>query len=298
MQRALASWLVDHPWQAALITACLGVLSLQGAVVFVVIASAVPVLLLLVRGPQAGVNAMLLGCAAVIGTLLWLQQPLWFAISYALGLFALPLLLGEVLRRFSSLNLVFQLTLMLAMLVIVSVFVWVPQPADIWVRLLQQALAALSKTGLTLDQIPVEQLARTMWGAFIAVVVLVNLCATLLARWWQSLLLAPGEFGREFRELRSGLALGTLLVGVALLSLFTNYDWLDSLAWVAMLGLALQGLATLHRRKAQGRLQQGWLVAIYVMLIVPLFSFITVALLAGCGLADFWRRLRMSAAQV
>lgn len=298
MHRALAAWLVDHPWQAVIITACLGVLSLQGAVLFVVVASAVPVLLLLARGTQAGLNAMLLGCAAVIGTLLWLQQPLWFAISYALGLFALPLILGEVLRRWGSLILVFQLTLVLALFVIGAVFLWLPQPSAIWVQLLQQALSALSKTGLSLDQIPVEQLARTMWGAFIAVLVLANLCATLLARWWQSLLVAPGEFGREFRELRSGMALGMLLVAVALLSLFTNYDWLDSLAWVAMLGLALQGLATLHRRKAQGRLQQGWLVAIYVMLIVPLFSFITVALLAGCGLADFWRRLRMDAAQV
>jgi len=67
------------------------------------------------------------------------------------------------------------------------------------------------------------------------------------------------------------------------------------MAWVAVMGLALQGLATAHRRKAEGQLQRGWLVAIYVMLIVPLFSFVTVALLAGWGLADFWRRMRINA---
>lgn len=297
MHRPLAAWLAEHPWQTALLAACLGVLSLQGAVVFVVLASAVPVLLLLERGPQAGINAMLAGGAAVIGMLLWGHQPPWFALSYAAVLFGLPLSLGEVLRRWGSLNLVFQLTLVLALGVIGAVFAWSPQPEAIWVQLLQQAFTALSAAGFAMDASLIERLAQSMWGAFVAVLVLANLSSIMLARWWQSLLHAPGEFGREFRELRSGMALGTLLIVLSLVSLFASFAWLDSMAWVAMLGLALQGLATMHRCKAQGRLQRGWLVATYVMLIVPLFSFITVAVLAGCGLMDFWRRLRMSTAQ-
>jgi cobalamin synthase len=162
--------------------------------------------------------------------------------------------------------------------------------------LLKQAFAALNTAGFAMDATLIDRLAQTMWGAFVAVLVLANLSAVLLARWWQSLLHQPGAFGREFRDLRSGVVLGTLLIVIAVSALWLTFAWLDSMAWVAMMGLALQGLAAAHRRKAEGHLQRGWLVAIYVMLIVPLFSFITVALLAGWGLADFWRRMRISAA--
>ncbi|MGE0113713.1 MAG: hypothetical protein AB7T07_02335 [Steroidobacteraceae bacterium] len=297
MHRHLAVWLTEHPWRAAMIAAGLGVLSLQGAVLFVVLASAVPVLVILERGPRAGINVMLAGCAAIIGTLLWLQQPLWFGLAYAAALFGLPVLSGELLRRFGSLNLVFQLMLALALLTIALVFALLLEPTAIWEQLLGQALNALLQAGFTMDATLVARLAQTMWGAFVAVLTLVNISALLLARWWQSLLHAPGEFGREFRELRSGVVLGTLLVMVAVAALIADFAWLDSMAWVAMMGLALQGLAAAHRRKAEGGLQRGWLVAIYVMLIVPLFSFITVALLAGWGLADFWRRMRVGAAR-
>jgi hypothetical protein len=296
MHRSLAAWFVEHPWRAAMVAACLGVLSLQGATLFVMLASAVPVLMILERGPQAGINSMLAGCTAVIGTLLWYQQPLWFAMAYAVTLFGLPVLMGELLRRFGSLNLVFQLTLVLALLAIGLVFALIPAPVAVWVQLLKQAFAALAPAGLVVDAALIDRLAQTMWGAFVAVLVLANLSAIFLARWWQSLLHQPGAFGREFRDLRSGVVSGTLLIAIALAALWLNVAWLDSMAWVAMMGLALQGLAAAHRRKAEGQLQRGWLVAIYVMLIVPLFSFITVALLAGLGLADFWRRMRMNAA--
>ena len=296
MHRSLAAWFVEHPWRAAMVTACLAVLSLQGAALFVVLASAVPVLVILERGPQAGINVMLAGCVAIIGMLLWYQQPLWFALAYAAALFGVPLLMGELLRRFGSLNLVYQLTLMLALVAIGLVFAILPAPIAIWTQLLRQAFAALNTAGFAMDASLIDRLAQTMWGAFVAVLVLANISAILLARWWQSLLHQPGAFGREFRDLRSGLVLGTLLIIIAVSALWLTFAWLDSMAWVAMMGLALQGLAAAHRRKAEGQLQRGWLVAIYVMLIVPLFSFITVALLAGWGLADFWRRMRMSAA--
>lgn len=295
MHRSLAAWFTGHPWRAAVVAACFGVMSLQGAVVFVVLASAVPVLVMLERGTQAAINVMLSAAAAVIGTLLWLQQPLWFVVGYAVLVFGLPLLLGGLLRRYGSLNLIFQLTLVISLLGLGLVFTVLSAPTQIWVQLLNQAFAALSKAGLEMDASLVERLAQSMWGAFVAVLVLVNLSAVLLARWWQSLLHEPGAFGREFRELRSGMVVGGLLVFLTMGSLFIDSAWLNSMAWVAMMGLALQGLAAAHRRKAEGQMQRGWLVAIYVMLIVPLFSFITVALLAGLGLVDFWRRMRMSA---
>ena len=39
---------------------------------------------------------------------------------------------------------------------------------------------------------------------------------------------------------------------------------------MAFAALAFQGLAAAHRSQAGGRLNRGWLAAIYVLLIVPL----------------------------
>jgi hypothetical protein len=226
---------------------------------------------------------------------MWFQQASWFALAYAALLFVLPVLLAELLRRSGSLNLVFQLSISVGLLAVGLIYLLVPQPAALWEQFLLKAFATLSQSGIQLDASLAPQLARSLWGALVAMVLLAVLSAVFLARWWQSLIHAPGAFGHEFRELRSGVALGVVLVVIAVTSLLADLAWLDCMAWVAMLGLALQGLASAHRRKAEGQLQRGWLVAIYVMLIVPLFSFVTVALLAGWGLADFWRRMRITA---
>lgn len=290
MHRTLAAWLCEHPWRAAWMAALLGLLSLQGAIVLIPVASAIPALLWLVRGAQAGMNVGLSGSAAVIGVLLYFRQPVSIAVASAMVLFGVPMVLAALLRRYASLNLVFQVTLLVALLVLAGIFVVLPAPNVLWEQALTQVFSSLQESGFKLDAQFVPQLARTMWGALLAMVALSSVCAVFLARWWQSLLQAPGAFGHEFRELSSGNVLGTLLAMIAAASMVADFAWLDSMAWVAMLGLALQGLAAAHRRKANGQLQQGWLVAIYVLLIVPLFSFVTVALLAGWGLADFWRR--------
>jgi hypothetical protein len=66
----------------------------------------------------------------------------------------------------------------------------------------------------------------------------------------------------------------------------------SSLLWVAFVGLAFQGLAAAHRSKARGSMNRGWLAAIYVLLIVPLSTSITVVVLALWGFADNWLRPR------
>lgn len=298
MHLLLANWLTRHPWQAAVLAGCLGVLSLQGAVLFVVLASAVPVLMTLEHGPRTGGNLMLAVSAAMIGCLMWYQQSAGFALCYALVLFGLPMLLAELMRRTGSLNFVFQLTLLVALIVIASVFMLVPKPGEFWEGFLGRAFDALSQSGIQLDSALVPQLARTLWGAMVAVLLMAILSILFLARWWQSLIHEAGAFGREFRELRTGMVLGVVLVLISVAALFADQAWLDSMAWVAMLGLALQGLASAHRRKAEGQLPRGWLMVIYVMLMVPIFSFITVALLAGWGLADFWRNMRITSLRV
>jgi len=296
MHRALAAWFVEHPWRTAVATACLSVLLLLGAIPLIVLVGAIPALVMLEHGPRAGFNVMLAGSAAVIGTTIGFQQSAWYGLAYAAMLFAVPALFSELLRRYGSLNLVFQGILLLALLVIGLVFAVLPNPTDIWQIPLTQSLEMLQRTQIKVDAALFDYWVRSMWGAVVALLVLVSFGAVLLARWWQSLLHAPGEFGKEFRSLSAGVVLTSTLAVMCMASLFTDYAWLDSLAQVAVMGLALQGLAVAHRRKAEGRLRQGWLVTIYVLLVATLSSSVTVAVLAVWGLVDFWRRMRVSAA--
>jgi hypothetical protein len=295
MYRALAAWLTERPWRAAIIAACFGLFSLQSAMLFGALASAVPVLVLLERGGLAGANVLLAGSVSVIGTLLYFGQSIWVALSYAVFLFGLPTLMGELLRRSGSLTLVFQLTVLISVAVLCGIYALVPAPAAIWEQLMRQAFNTLAQAGIPMDEKLIAPLARTLWGAVIAVLAFSSLGSVFLARWCQALLHAPGAFGGEFQQLRTGIVLGTVLVAVTIGSFATDIALLDSLAWVAIMALGLQGLATAHRTKAEGHLQRGWLVAIYVLLIVPLSMFVTVALLAAWGLADHWRRMRLGA---
>lgn len=295
MYRTLAAWLTERPWRAALVAACFGLVSLQSAILFGAVASAVPVLVLLERGGMAGANVMLAGSASVIATLLFYHQPWWVALSYAAMLFGLPTLMGEVLRRSGSLPLLFQLTVLVAVLMLCAIYAVMPAPASIWEQLLRQAFDTLAQAGVATNESLIEPLARILWGAVIAVLAFSSLGSVFLGRWAQGLLHTPGAFGSEFQQLRTGVVLGTVLIAITVASFFSNAALLDSLAWVAIMALGLQGLATVHRAKAEGRLQRGWVVAIYVLLIVPLSMFVTVVVLAVWGVLDHWWRMRAGA---
>lgn len=278
-----------------MVTACLSVLLLLGVIPLVLV-GAIPALVTLERGPRAGINAMLAGSAAVIGTMIGFEQSAGYGATYAGMLFVLPVLFSELLRRYGSLNLVFQGILLLTLAVISLIFMVLPNPTDIWQAPLSQSMAMFQRAEIQVDATLFDYWVRSMWGAVAALLLLLNFSAMLLARWWQSLIHAPGEFGKEFRSLSAGVALTSVLALLSVASLFSNLAWLDSLAQVAVMGLALQGLAVAHRRKAEGSLRQGWLVTIYVLLVATLSSSVTVALLAVWGLVDFWRRKRLSAA--
>lgn len=274
--------------------ACFGLFSPQGLTPFAIAAGAVPVFIALRTDGRQAVGVAAAGVAAVLTSLILSGQNIWLAICFAVGIFAVPLSLGLVLKRSGSLPLVFQLSVLAAFAVLAGIYGVLDRPAAVWEQLLNEAAQALQQAGLEIDSNLMSTLARSMWGTYLALWLLSTLCAVFLADWWQALLVAPGRFGVEFRELRLGKALGLVSIATVLAAFFVERDFVDSLAWLAVTALAFQGLAAAHRQKASGRMKRSWLVAIYVFLIMPFFSFIAVSVLAGWGLADNWRRLRMS----
>ncbi len=295
MHRAIAVWLTGHPWRAVFASAMSGALAPQLPLPFLVIAGAIAVLVALRFELRYAVGMAFTAGAAASWVVLSVARPggwLFFAIGL---LFFGPMLLGWLMRRSGSLNLAFQVTLLSMALLLIVLFAVLPDPVGMWREQIELVWASMAKAGLQIEgdrDVIIAAWSRTMWGALAALALATVFGATLLGRWWQSLLDTPGSFGVEYRQLRLGRALGIATTVLFIVALLTDSALVASLAWVAFAALAFQGLAAAHRSKAVGRLDRGWLVAIYVLLIVLPVTSIVVFMLAIWGFADNWLRPR------
>jgi hypothetical protein len=292
MHRSIAAWLTEHPLRAAIASAICGILS-QLLPPFIVFAAAIPVLVTLQYGGRLGLGVALVGTAATGGLAFSSTDPAaqWVAVGFAV-VFVGAVLLAVLLKRTQSLNLCFQLAVLGAAAMVIAVHVALPDPIGAWVPLLHRLLDSMAAAGLRLegDRNAILALAKTMWGALATFTLLIMFGSLLMGRWWHSLLRAPGSFGMEYRKLRLGSTLGVAITGVFVATFAIDSPLLSSLAWVAFSALVFQGLAAAHRSKAHGRINRGWLAAIYVLLIVPLSMSVTVFALAIWGFADNWLR--------
>lgn len=295
MHRALAAWLIARPSRAAFACALCSALAALLALPLVVAASAIPVLVLLHHGLGPAFGIALAG--AVAATLVWLSSALpsmWMAVLLLLSCCVLfgSLALAAVLRRTSSMNFCVQLAVLAACGIVMLTHAAVSDPAALWRSLVQPIVASMVQLGLYPQNEAqlLLQLTQAMTGMLAAMALVFVLGGLFLGRWWDSLLCAPGRFGREYRGLRLGVVLGTALAIVFVLLFLTESLLIDSLAWVGLVALVLQGLAAAHRSKANGSLNKRWLVAIYVALIVPLWHWIMIGVLAVWGFIDNWRR--------
>lgn len=295
MHRAIAVWLTGHPWRAAIASAMSGALSPQMPLPFLVLAAAIPVLVALrfdIR--YAFAMAVAAGVAASWVVLSVAQPGGWLAFAIGLLFFG-PVLLGWLLRRTGSLNLVFQVVMLGMVVLLTAVYLSLPDPVGMWRRPIESVWASMASAGLRIEgdkNLIITAWSQTMWGALAALSLATVFGSVLLGRWWQSLLDTPGTFGVDYRQLRLGRALGVATTVLFIAALLSDSALVASLAWVAFAALAFQGLAAAHRSKAVGRLDRGWLVAIYVLLIVLPVTSIVVFMLAIWGFADNWLRPR------
>jgi hypothetical protein len=291
MHRALAAWLVERPWHAAVACGICGALSFL--LPFMLLACAIPVLVAL------RVNVKLGLALALLTSVPWISVPasapvLW--VLSAAAVFFGPVMLAILLRRTGSMNLCFQLATLMCGLIVVAIHVFGPDPVKYWMNLIHEAFAA---SGVEPDanwQTLMQQFGASMWGLLASAVLAGVLGALFLGRWWAGLTGSGVEFGAEFRSLRLGTVLGAIVTGVLVAMLFSNSPLVRSLLWVACSVLTLQGLAAAHRSKANGHLSQGRLTAIYVLLVVPISTSITALVLAVWGYADNWLRPRAHSA--
>ena len=139
------------------------------------------------------------------------------------------------------------------------------------------------------------RIAHMMTGMFAAAITFGIVISLFLARWWQAILYNPGGFRQEFYALRLGKAFGIVTVAVAAVALAAlpgTGALRDVLPLLVLLQL-LQGLAVVHGLVAEAGANKAWLVAVYVLLVLPTVTTQAALTLAVAGLVDNWMNFRM-----
>lgn len=278
---------------AALIALILQPLTL----VFAYVSGGALALVTLRRGGQSGALVMA-GAVGLIGALATLVFGNGLPLAVANLVYWLPVwLLAIVLRQTIRLDRALHAALVFGLTLIVAAYALVGDPTAWWQRHLSELFALIANEGGPDFTEQAAILAPWMTGLVVAGLVLGVLISLLLGRWWQAMLYNPGGFGDEFRQLRLGqqvalLAIGLLLIRVSLPGLGSAIAG-DGLLVIGV-GLLLQGLAVLHALVYQRKRHVGWLIGLYVVLLLGTFQ--VAPLIALLGLLDNWFRFRERAA--
>jgi hypothetical protein len=296
MNRSFASWIAANPGAAVFLTGLLGLLPLFGLGFAFFLPGAVPALVVLVRAPRDGV-LVAVGASLLLALAVWaVGRPSPVGLIYSLWVLGPPLALAVLLGRTGSLGLCLQVAVLAGMVMVALLHLTLGDPEQFWAPIVRDLADEMQRRGLPMDVAQdglVETLARTLWGWVTVLTVLLAMCALFLARWWQARPEQPGRFGAEFQQLRLGKVLGVASALAIGASLLTERPLVDDLGRLFMGALMVVGLAAAHRFKAEGRLNAGWLWAIYALLVVV--APVMVAALAGWGFVDNWLRSQAGA---
>ncbi|GAB6042731.1 hypothetical protein [Endothiovibrio diazotrophicus] len=277
--KALASFIMRGRQWAVLVSAVAAVLSLYLPPLSYISGAAVTLVVLrhgAFEGALVTIGAVL--ASALFG---WVAMGTPAAAAGFLIVLWLPLYLAAlVLRRSVSLALTFEVAAGMAGLGVLG------DPGAWWQALVEELSRQIPAAALG-DQ--AAEVSRVMTGLAASAALASLLASLLLARWWQALLYNPGGFRREFHALRMGR--GARLVALALFAgaslgadqvgaLSTN------LALVAVVLFLFEGVAVVHGVVARMKLAQGWLVALYALLLLALPQM--AVLLSALGYADAW----------
>lgn len=294
---ALARFTLKGPYQAASVIAMLAILAVflplvlpapifgtALATVFTSLSCVLVGVIILTQGTVSGLRVIAVSVAGI--TLIgWLvvdvpELGLWTALVQWLPIVAL----AQTLRSSNSLALTLLLGVLIAALgIVVQYSNWQGLEAD----LVNQALQRMQQ----LEQMQPElvernvQLIRLFVLALVSMAYLIFILTVLCARWMQAGLVDSDGFGKEFRALTLGKPTAMAAVVLVLLSIWLQQPWMNSIAFLVTILFMFQGLAIVHSKLAQKKLNGLIFGLFYAMLLmIPQ----VVALTAITGVIDNW----------
>ncbi|HFD11897.1 MAG TPA: DUF2232 domain-containing protein [Crenotrichaceae bacterium] len=292
--RAFANYILRGRWSATLVVVTAAILSLVLPLLSS-ISSAAVALVTLRHGAREGGLIVLFSTAVLLAVAAVMQQDGTGAFVTAGVLFAvlwLPVwLLSIVLRWSVSLPIALSFAGVIGLVAVTAMHVAMGDVYAWWRDVLDAGLGPiLEQSGVPFKPGQIEEtfdiLARSITGVIGSALVISMMIALFIGRWWQSLLFNEGGFQREFHALRldKRIAYGALvLMGIALFADSGAGSIVQDLIVVVMTLFMIHGLGLLHGIVAAKGISGGWLVAVYIlMVILPQLAF----LLAIAGLLD------------
>jgi hypothetical protein len=284
----IAAWLVSRPHNAVLGLAATYILFLPLAGIF---SGAVIALLVLQQGLRRSMMQALIAAAvlALIALLTGGSGPQTALVALLNWLPAY--VLAALLRHWQSLTLTLQVSVIVALAVLLGFYVVLRDPSVFWSGwLADQAAPLFRELGLH------EQAASLLENrAAIAQQMTVLFVFALWSLYAFGLLLGhalfdalaghSAVFGR-FSDLNFGRVLAVIMAVASVAAVFSGAIWLQNFAVLVFVVFWIQGLAIMHWLHAEKRLPTIFLVVVYAL--IPLLSALPVISLAVVGYTDAW----------
>jgi len=291
--RFLANTIMRGPMAAILVTSVAAMLGLLLPPLGYISAAAVALVTLrLGLAEAAKVVGGSIVATAVLGGLL-LGNPM-APLAFLLVLWLPLVVTAWSLRRTADLARSLLLAGLFGVMVVFGFHAGVDDPAGWWRELLYRMVEQTTAEQQEVLRPLLDDMAGLMTGMVAAAATFGVALSLFLARWWQAALYNPGGFRSEFHALR----LGRAATGVTLVLLLAAWMQLPGLAMLtdllplALLLHLLQGVALVHGLVARTGANVGWLVAMYVMLLLPMVMTQIALTLAVAGMVDNWMDFR------
>jgi len=252
-----------------------------------VLSTSVVCFIVLRRGESAVVHVLAVAFVALFVVSVVVLKAGFVLPSLAFVLWVAGIVVAVVLRRTVDLSISTLAAMACGALAIVGVMLFAPEFAEQWTKLVSASfenMPAEDKARFNVGRVEdiTESFARMFPSAIGLSVMFVALGSVYIARWWQASIVNPGGFQKEFHGLRYGrtIAFGGLVLIAIAISIRGSIG--IAVASLVIVCFFIQGLSVVHALVKQRGMSQGWLVGIYLLLILPH----TVLLLGALGMSD------------
>lgn len=199
--------------------------------------------------------------------------------------------IGLLIRRAGNLVLAYQATMLVAMVLVAAVWILGFDVRSFFGPAVDALVALLQSNELSPADL--ELIEQRGAAAVLSAAVFGQLIGTLLlAYWWFLVATRQRRFGHEFRRLALGHVLGAIATLIVVLRLAFDFELVQNLAPLALLGFVLQGVAVVHAWAHAKHWPPGLVAPLYVLLLVPALNVLVILPLSLVGVVDNWFDLR------
>ena len=277
--KAFAAWLVARPQNAILglaVTLLLPAPQLTSGVIMV--------MLVLAQGTRQAVTEALIAGAAILTASLLFGTSTASVVTLIAGTWVPVLLLAVLLVSTRSLTLTVQVSVIVAISMMVGFYVVVADPAAFWQPYLELMAEVARQSGLELNEDLLNAEVMTV-SATLAFWMLYVTGLLLGYGLYKKLPAETSDYG-WFRDLSFGRVIAFTMALVSLVAYVVDVTWLQNVAFVMFVTFWIQGLAVVHFMRARGLIPPGAVIAVYVL--VPLLQVLMITALAIVGYMDAW----------